>query len=181
MKRTAAGRVDLSLGGLIAAPRTKPSTSQLAVATIQANREAEVSRAVETNSPDLRPVTAARFEGLDPFTRELIETNPLAPRPRPKAESPKPKVEGLKLKAESPRPRAEEPGDQKGGSLDGLFMMLGAALATGAGGIALAKSRPAQPNLARVPAAQPGLTGSARASQSEDMTSPAAAYHIPTR
>lgn len=157
MRRNAQGRVDLSLGGLIQA-QTMPSTSQpAAISPVQANREVAVNRAVAQHVDQ----ATARFEGLDPFTRSLIEQNPLVPQIQPRAE---------KAKAQAVKPGVK-PNPQAAGSLDGLFMMLGAALATGAGGLALAKAKPGQPQptLSRAPAAQP------------DLASPAPAFHIPTR
>jgi hypothetical protein len=166
MKRNAEGRVDLSLGGLIPA-QTKPSTSQpAATSPVQANREVEMNRAVVAPTVNVDQV-AARFEGLDPFTRSLIEQNPLVPQIQPRAE--KARAQAVKPGVK-PKPQAAT-GEPKGGSLDGLFMMLGAALATSAGGLALAKAKPGQPQptLSRVPVAQPALA------------SPAPAFHIPTR
>ncbi|MBO1438329.1 hypothetical protein [Meiothermus sp. CFH 77666] len=147
MKRNAQGRIDLSLDGLVTP--NKPLASQPAV--IEANRE--VSRVAE-------PIAATRFEGLDPFTLSLIEQNPIVPRVEPR---PKPSEPAKTLV----QPDQARPEPQKGsGSLDGLFMMLGAALATGAGGLALAKTKPAQGPAMPAPQAS---------------VSPAPAFHIPTR
>lgn len=146
MKRNAQGRIDLSLDGLVT-PNT-PLPSQPAV--IEANRE--VSRVAE-------PIAATRFEGLDPFTLSLIEQNPIVPRVEPK---PKPAKT-----LEQPDQARPEPQKTVSGSLDGLFMMLGAALATGAGGLALAKTKPAQ--------------GPAMPAPQASVSSPAPAFHIPTR
>jgi len=158
MRRNAQGRVDLSLGGLIQA-QTIPSTSQpAATSPVQANREVVVNRAVVEHLDQ----ATARFEGLDPFTRSLIEQNPLVPQIQPRVE---------KAKAQAVKPGVKPKPQAASGSLDGLFMMLGAALATGAGGLALAKAKPGQPQpfLSRVPADQPA------------QASPAPAFHIPTR
>lgn len=149
MKRNAQGRVDLSLGGLVPFAQT-PSTSQPATSrSVQANREVEVNRAALDQA-------VARFEGLDPFTRSLIEQNPLVPKIRPMPQESKPQPKPIEATEEKP----------KGGSLDGLFMMLGAALATGAGGLALAR-----------PASKPALS---RAANQLVSTGPAPAFHIPT-
>lgn len=107
------------------------------------------------------PIAATRFEGLDPFTLSLIEQIPIVPRvePKPKLSAP--------AKTQAQSAQAETQTQKTGSGLDGLFMMLGAALATGAGGLALAKVKPAQgPTM---PAPQTG------------MSSPAPAFHIPTR
>lgn len=149
MKRNSQGRIDLSLDGLVTAAKPLPSQP----AAIEANRE--VSRVAE-------PIAATRFEGLDPFTLSLIEQNPIVPRVEPKPKSSAP------AKTQAQSAQAETQTQKTGsGSLDGLFMMLGAALATGAGGLALAKAKPTQgPTM---PAPQTG------------MSSPAPAFHIPTR
>lgn len=145
MKRNPQGRIDLSLDGLVT-PKPLPSQQ----AAIEANRE--VSRVAE-------PIAATRFEGLDPFTLSLIEQNPIVPRVEPK---PKPSAPANQTKPQ-PEPQQQKAGS---GSLDGLFMMLGAALATGAGGLALAKTKPAQGPAVPAPQVAAGAPP---------------AFHIPTR
>ncbi len=141
MKRNAQGRVDLSLGGLASSPPTSQPE--------QTNRESVKSGAVTTpggsskpeqvgtqsKSQGAAPLEGQPFKGLDPFTLELIGKNPLVPKIKPK-----PKAEGQKLEAPAPAPQPEP---KPGMPLDGMLLMVGAALASGVGAMALSGGKKA--------------------------------------